>query len=238
MNLSTAKLMLLQTRPDITKDQEYKCILDILDIKPSQLKQLDAYTTPVDFSMLEGYDGLIVGGDGAHSVLDDHHFLPPVVSLLKACYDHSFPVFGICFGLQLMAQALGGKVVDDPLLKEVQTISCSLTDAGKVDPIFKDMPEQFLVHAFHNQSVVSLPADAVVLCTGPKAINYCARFGDKKFYGTQFHMEMNKAVVSERLKFYLHKYLGNSDEAHKQAMQEIQEIGPAMKMLTNFVEML
>jgi GMP synthase (glutamine-hydrolysing) len=238
MNKDEIKLILLQTRTDIMKDHEYKVILEILDLKPSQLKQVDAYKWPVDPSIIKGYDGLISGGDGEHSVLGDYAFMKRINDLFSHCYDVNFPVLGICFGFQLMAQAYGGIVVDDEALKETGTVEVSLTKKGREDPIFKDVPESFLVNSFHNQSVVKLPDNAVNFCEGPKDIFYANKYKGKNIYGTQYHLELEVADIAARLQFYLDKYLDGGQDEYDKVMAAVQETKPVKQMLKNFVELI
>ena len=54
-------------------------------------------------------DGWIVTGS-PHGVYEEHSWIPIVSQLIKDIYDNKLPIFGVCFGHQLIAQALGGKV--------------------------------------------------------------------------------------------------------------------------------
>ena len=54
-------------------------------------------------------DGWIVTGS-AFGAYEDHAFIPPLEDFIRANYKADVPMAGICFGHQIMAQALGGKV--------------------------------------------------------------------------------------------------------------------------------
>ena len=54
-------------------------------------------------------DGWIVTGS-PHGVYEEHSWIPVVSDLIKNIYKDSLPIFGVCFGHQLIAQALGGHV--------------------------------------------------------------------------------------------------------------------------------
>lgn len=54
-------------------------------------------------------DGWLITGS-RHGVYEDHPFIAPLEQLVRDALDARVPVVGICFGHQLMAQALGGKV--------------------------------------------------------------------------------------------------------------------------------
>lgn len=54
-------------------------------------------------------DGWIVTGS-PHGVYEDHPWIPTVSQLINDIYNANMPIFGVCFGHQLIAQALGGRV--------------------------------------------------------------------------------------------------------------------------------
>ena len=54
-------------------------------------------------------DGWIVTGS-PHGVYEDHSWIPTVSQLINTIYEANLPIFGVCFGHQLIAQALGGHV--------------------------------------------------------------------------------------------------------------------------------
>jgi GMP synthase (glutamine-hydrolysing) len=79
-----------------------------------------------------------------------------VMLLLK----EKIPVFGICYGHQLLACAEGGLVDFHPQGKEIGTVSIQLLPACSSDPIFKTVPNSFLSHVTHSQTVLNLPEGA------------------------------------------------------------------------------
>ena len=54
-------------------------------------------------------DGWIVTGS-PHGVYEEHSWIPTVSQLINNVYEANLPIFGVCFGHQLIAQALGGHV--------------------------------------------------------------------------------------------------------------------------------
>lgn len=54
-------------------------------------------------------DGWLVTGS-RHGVYEDHAFIPVLEQFIRDCFAAHVPVVGICFGHQVMAQALGGRV--------------------------------------------------------------------------------------------------------------------------------
>ncbi|WP_298846441.1 type 1 glutamine amidotransferase [uncultured Ruegeria sp.] len=62
----------------------------------------------VPLPRLEDFDGVVVGGS-EFGVYDDTDWMQPLRGFLERCREHSKPVFGICFGHQIMADVYGGK---------------------------------------------------------------------------------------------------------------------------------
>ena len=54
-------------------------------------------------------NGWLVTGS-KHGAYEDHPFIPPLEAFIRAAYDAEIPMVGICFGHQIVAQALGGRV--------------------------------------------------------------------------------------------------------------------------------
>ncbi len=54
-------------------------------------------------------DGWLITGS-RHGVYEDHPWIPPLEQLIRDAFASHVPVVGICFGHQIVAQAMGGKV--------------------------------------------------------------------------------------------------------------------------------
>ena len=57
----------------------------------------------------ESADGWVITGS-RHGAYEDHPWIPPLEDLIRAIHDKGQPLIGVCFGHQIIAQALGGKV--------------------------------------------------------------------------------------------------------------------------------
>ena len=127
--------------------------------------------------------GVILSG-GPASVHEAGAPLPP-----PALYEAGVPVLGICYGEQAMAQQLGGKVEGGHHREfgraEVEVVEDS--------PLFADVwkrGEKYPVWMSHGDRVTKPPPGFRVLATSPNAP--IAAIGDeaRKFYATQFHLEV------------------------------------------------
>jgi GMP synthase (glutamine-hydrolysing) len=110
---------------------------------------------------------------------------------LRTVVRRGVPTFGICFGHQILAQALGGEVQRNPLGREIGTIRIERTAD---DPIFDGLPEAFEANVTHIDTVVRLPPAATPLARSPQESHHALRFTDA-CYGVQFHPELDADVM-------------------------------------------
>jgi GMP synthase (glutamine-hydrolysing) len=126
----------------------------------------------------------VILSGGPASVLDKDAPLAP-----KTIYEAGVPVLGICYGEQAMAAQLGGKV-EGGHHREFGRAEVTVT--GET-PLFEDVwrkGEKYPVWMSHGDRVTELPQGFKVLGTSPNAP--IAVIGDdkRKFYATQFHLEV------------------------------------------------
>lgn len=221
------------------KYHEYVCFLRDMDLTPNQLVVFDALKNEISDQIIEGYDGLIIGGNGDYSVLQEYDFIPGLEKLLKHCYEIDFPVFGVCFGMQLMAKLFGGQVVSEKKLRETQTVVCQKNENGEKSLLYKGLPEEFPVQAFHNDTVVKLPEGAIATCSGPnKESFYAMEFVGKKMFGVQFHLELTKEDCMIRLNHYMANYVDGGNEEYEQIKSNTHETKEVGLMLKNFLQVV
>ncbi len=102
------------------------------------------------------------------------------------------PVLGVCFGAQLLAVALGGRVVTSGEL-EVGMGPAALNGAGRTDPVLGSPEPELTVLHWHRQSY-TLPPGAVRLATSGAGTEQAFRVDDN-VYGLQFHVEINRDLA-------------------------------------------
>jgi GMP synthase-like glutamine amidotransferase len=102
------------------------------------------------------------------------------------------PYLGLCFGHQLLAQALGGQVGLMQGPPEVGIAQVPLV----ADPIFAGVPELCTCFQWHGAEVQRLPEGAVLLASSEACPIQAFRVGDFA-YGLQFHMELTETTAAE-----------------------------------------
>ncbi|WED26471.1 glutamine amidotransferase [Vibrio sp. DW001] len=107
---------------------------------------------------------------------------------------NQIPLLGICFGHQLIAQAMGGEVGYHPKGLEIGTVDIYKLSAAEHDPIFAHLPAHFSVHAVHFQSVLTLPKTATLLASNDFEPHHAFRIG-KCTWGVQFHPEFTADIM-------------------------------------------
>jgi GMP synthase (glutamine-hydrolysing) len=114
--------------------------------------------------------------------------------------DAQLPMFGVCYGHQLMAHALGGRVDYLPGGREIGTLPIVLTDAAASDPLTVRLPSTFRAHTTHEQSVLEPPRGTVVLARSARDPHHLLRYGPHAL-SVQFHPEFNADVM----RAYIHR---------------------------------
>jgi GMP synthase (glutamine-hydrolysing) len=134
--------------------------------------------------------GVIITGS-ASSVTERAPWMLRAEAYIRAVMAAEVPLFGICFGHQLMAQALGGEVRKNPRGREIGTVALCRTDE---DPLFGDLAETLAVNATHVDTVVVVPEGARVVARTALEDNAVIDFGPVA-RGVQFHPEIDGAVM-------------------------------------------
>jgi len=126
-------------------------------------------------------DGWLITGS-KHGAYEDHAWIPPLEELIRAIREAGRPLVGICFGHQIIAQALGGTVE-----KFSNGWSVGLTE-------YRLENKTVMLNAWHQDQVTVLPKCAKVVGSSDFCAN-AALLYDDQIWTIQPHPEFSSAFI-------------------------------------------
>ncbi len=187
--------------------------------------EVHPYTIPIEELRALNPKGIIFTG-GPNSV-----FLETSPSYTKEVFDLGVPVLGICYGSQLMAHLLGGKVATAPVSEYGHTKICiSKTDEAQTDEsslisdensrkagaiktensaLFTNVPSNPVVWMSHTDYIAETPEGFEITAWSKDCPVAAMENTEKKFYATQFHPEvMHTEYGQEMLRNFVMEICG------------------------------
>ncbi len=146
--------------------------------------------------------GIILSG-GPSSVYDKD---APVTE--KGIFDLGLPILGICYGLQYMVHALGGKVRP----AEKREYGHAKVDLQQKSCLFEGLPNVLSVWMSHGDEADELPAGFVLTAKSPNAVAAIENL-ERKMWAVQFHPEVHHTPLgTEILRTFAIKICGAKAE--------------------------
>jgi GMP synthase (glutamine-hydrolysing) len=141
--------------------------------------ELVGHRTPVEAIAARRPYALILSGGPASVYAEGAPHVDPRI------FELGIPTLGICYGMQLLAQELGGRV-DRTDVSEFGKTALRASQGM----LFERLPEEQTVWMSHRDSVVAPPEGAVVTATSPVAPIAAFEAPERGLYGVQFHPEV------------------------------------------------
>ncbi len=121
------------------------------------------------------------------------------IELARAAFQSGVPCFGSCWGLQVMAVALGGRVRLNPNGYEIGIArQIRVNVDGRAHAMFDGKADVFDAVCVHQDEVSELPTGARVLAGNAVSAIQAAEIvdGERSFWGVQYHPEFSLAQIS------------------------------------------
>jgi GMP synthase (glutamine-hydrolysing) len=149
-------------------------------------------------SSLGDHLGLVLlGGPQSVYLPEQWPYLEREMALVREAHAIRAPVLGICLGAQLVAHALGGRVMRGDAGPEMGYAPLVLTDEGRADPLTRALGGDLPVLHLHHDTY-ALPPGATRLASTARYREQAFRVGDRT-YALQFHPEFTVDMLERIL---------------------------------------
>jgi len=179
------------------------------------------------------FAGVVITGSNA-MVTDREPWSEALVPWLRQVVGLGLPVLGICYGHQLLAHALGGRVDFHPNGMEIGTAQISTTTEAALDPLFCAVSPTFAAHTIHSQSVIRLPEGAVLLARNAFEPHHAFRVGACA-WGVQFHPEFDAPAMRGSIQQMNHKLIAQGVDVPA-LLAQVSETPEAHALLARFCQ--
>jgi len=142
-------------------------------------------------------DGWIVTGS-PHGVYEDHSWIPTVSQLINNVYEANLPIFGVCFGHQLIAQALGGHVEKS---EKGWGLGLHTYQVNNKPDYMSNLSEEVTLNICHQDQVLRPPQGATVYAKSEFCENAGFYIKDKVLTmqaHPEFLVDFTKALLAAR----------------------------------------
>jgi GMP synthase (glutamine-hydrolysing) len=203
-----APFLLLSIRAeDAAADDEYEAMMRFAGLDANGLQRIRLTHRSLGDIDLADWSGIILGG-GPYNVSDvpesksqtqlrvESELLP----LIGRIVDQDFPFLGCCYGVGTLGSVIGA-TVDRTCPEPVGALTVTLTEQGRRDPLFADLPDVFDAYGGHKEGASALPSGMPSLAYSANCPIQAFRVGDN-VYATQFHPELDAGGICTRIDVY------------------------------------
>ncbi len=207
-DIDHAPFLLLSIRgEDAAADDEYQAMMRFAGIDENGMHRIRLTHRSLGSIDLSEWSGVILGG-GPYNVSDppeskdstQQRVESELSSLIRRIVDRDFPFLGCCYGVGMLGSVIGA-TVDRNYPEPVAAVTVTLTQAGRDDPLFADLPDVFDAFGGHKEAASSLPSHVVSLASSPDCPIQAFRAGANT-YATQFHPELDLEGILTRIDAY------------------------------------
>ena len=139
---------------------------------------------------MAGIDGVVIMGGPASA---NDASMQQELAWVEAALDRGVPMLGICLGAQVMARAVGARIMPSPV-RELGWFPVMPTAESAGDSIFCSMPDALPVFQWHGETFTITDAMHLV-ATNPQVPAQAFRLANAQ-YGLQFHIEIDTSIIA------------------------------------------
>ncbi len=179
--------------------------------------------------------GVVVTGSPA-MVSEREEWSERTAAWLAKAVEALTPVLGICYGHQLLAHGLGGRVGINPSGRQIGTRAVELQEASRDDPLLGGLDARLRVQVSHMEAVLELPPGARLLASAAGDPYHAFAVGATA-WGVQFHPEFDADVM----RTYLHerRALAAAEGLDPdQLLREARDSDHGTRLLRRFTDLL
>lgn len=181
--------------------------------------------------------GIIISGS-VHSVYEELDWMQNLEQAIQMAHKNETPVLGVCFGHQIIASALGGKVELMPNMREFGNFPIYLTNHAQEHPYLADFPSGTHTTLSHKDQVTELPPNSTHY--GFSLLTQNQIFECGSCFGVQFHPEYHlthlKLLSQRRKQLFLDEKLYHSSEHLEQIVSTFHMTPESRKIIVNFLK--
>lgn len=227
---------------DEAADDEYQAMMRFGGLDATGMHRIRLTHRPMGAIDLDDWSGIILGG-GPYNVSDPDESKSAtqkraeseLLSLVERIVESDFPFLGCCYGVGTLGSVIGA-TVDRSYPEPVAAVTVTLTDEGRQDPLFAELPDVFDAFGGHKEAASSLPSEAVRLASSVDCPVQAFRVGTNT-YATQFHPELDLDGILTRIDVYKnHGYFEPDSAESLKAAARQRHIEYPPTILRRFVE--
>ena len=163
------------------------------------------------------FDWLIVLGGFQHAWEEQKHpWLKAEKTFISEALSANKTILGICFGAQLLAEALGGRVFSNEK-EEIGWYEVTVSEAGIDSFLLKNVPAKFMTFHWHSDHF-TLPPGCTRLAFSDPTANQAFIANNRRAAGLQFHPEFTIEMVQDFAVEYGHQWRKDQYVAGKDAV--------------------
>lgn len=172
-----------------------RTFLDAAGLGPDEAKIWQVFRDEPLAEPPDAFAGVIITGSSA-MLTEPESWMETAAAWLRGAVSSETPTLGVCFGHQLLAHALGGRVGRNPNGLESGTVDVRLAVNRADDDLFRILPEVASFQAHHYESVINLPQGTEIIGFNGHDAFHAVRYAPK-VWGVQFHPEITAEIMRD-----------------------------------------